>query len=436
MPANDLFTPDFQPHPYWWDAAHPVKEADGALPERADVAIIGGGYAGLSCALELRRQGVEAVVIEADEIGFNASSRNGGLVTGGVKLALSDFSRELGKERADRLTAEAIGTLQFLEDLIAREQIDCDFEKTGRFVAAYSRKHYDHLAANSDRIAALTGARCEMVPRERQREEIGSDHYRGGQFVEAAGGLHPAKYVRGLAEAARRAGAKLVDRTKVQRMSRSADGWRLETSAGAITAQKVMVATNGYTGEATPWMRRRVVPVASFLIATEPLPDGLAAELVPNRRMLADTRRVLSYFRLSPDGRRVLWGGRVGTAAMDPRESARRLHAVMTTVWPQLRDVRVSHSWNGNVAFTFDFRPHLGSHEGVHYALGCQGNGVAMQSWLGFQAARAIAGAANEPSAFANLPFPTAPLYDGRPWFLPMMLAWYRLRDQIDRMAS
>lgn len=436
MPANELFTPDFLPRPYWWDAAEPAEVHDNALPERADVAIIGGGYTGLSCALELRRQGVEAVVIEADRIGFNASSRNGGLVTGGVKLALSDFSRELGKERADRLTAEAIGTLQFLEDLILRERIDCDFQKTGRFVAAYSRKHYDHLAANCARIATLTGARCEMVPPERQREEIGSDHYRGGQLVEAAGGLHPAKYVRGLAEAARRAGARLIDGTRVQRMSRNADGWRLETSAGALTAQKIMVATNGYTGEATPWMRRRVVPVASFLIATEPLPDGLATELVPNRRMLADTRRVLSYFRLSPDGRRVLWGGRVGTAAMDPRESARRLHAVMTTVWPQLRGVRISHSWNGNVAFTFDFRPHLGSHEGVHYALGCQGNGVAMQSWLGFQAARAMAGAANEPSAFADLPFPTAPLYDGRPWFLPMMLAWYRLRDRIDRMAS
>jgi glycine/D-amino acid oxidase-like deaminating enzyme len=183
-------------------------------------------------------------------------------------------------------------------------------------------------------------------------------------------------------------------------------------------------------------MQRRIVPVASFLIATEPLAPELAAELVPNRRMLADTRRVLNYFRLSPDGRRVLWGGRVGTAAMDPRESARRLHAVMTRVWPQLRHTRISHSWTGNVAFTFDFRPHLGSHQGMHYALGCQGNGVAMQSWLGFQAARMIAGTANEPSALADLPFPTAPFYDGRPWFLPMMLNWYRLRDQIDRMAA
>jgi glycine/D-amino acid oxidase-like deaminating enzyme len=435
MPANDLFTSDFLPRPYWWDAAEPLQQRDSTLPQRADVAIIGGGYTGLSCALELGRRGTEVVVLEADRIGFNASSRNGGLVTGGLKLALNDFSRELGKERADRLTAEAIGTFQFLDDLIARERIDCDFQRTGRFVAAYSRKHFDQLAVSRDRIAALTGARCEMVPPERQREEIGSDHYRGGQLVESAAGLHPAKYVRGLAEAAQHAGARLIDNTRVKRMARGPGGWILETTAGPLTAQKVMVATNAYTGEATPWLHRRIVPVASFLIATEPLPPELTAELVPNKRMLADTRRVLSYFRLSPDGRRVLWGGRVGTAAMDPRESARRLHAVMTTVWPQLRDVRISHSWTGNVAFTFDFRPHLGCHQGVHYALGCQGNGVAMQSWLGFQAARAIAGAANEPSAFSDLPFPTAPLYDGRPWFLPIMLAWYRLRDQIDRMA-
>lgn len=434
--TDRLFTSDFLPTPYWWDAAEPLPQPADALPQRVDVVVIGGGYTGLSCALELRRQGVEVAVIDADRIGFNASSRNGGLVTGGLKLALADLSGELGQKRAERLASEAVGTLPFVEQLISREGIDCDFARTGRFVAAYSRKHYDQMAASVERIAALTGEPAYMVPRERQREEIGSNHYCGGQVVEAAAGLHPAKYVRGLAEASKRAGARLIDGTRVKRLKRVPEGWSIETERGSIIAKTVMVGTNAYTGEVTPWLQRRIVPVASFLIATEPLPADLVNELVPKKRMLADSRRVLSYFRPSPDGTRVLWGGRVGTTAMEPRVSALRLHGMMTAVWPQLRDVRISHSWTGNVAFTFDFKPHLGSHEGIHYALGCQGSGVAMQSWLGYQAARNIVGGTNDRSAFNDLPFPTAPFYDGRPWFLNAMLGWYRLRDQIDRMAS
>jgi glycine/D-amino acid oxidase-like deaminating enzyme len=175
------------------------------------------------------------------------------------------------------------------------------------------------------------------------------------------------------------------------------------------------------------------VPVGSFMIATEELPDDLTRRLVPKGRVLADTRRVLSYFRLSPDGRRVLWGGRVGTGPLDLQTSARRLYKVMCTVWPELQDYKVTHSWMGNVAFTFDFLPHLGVENGMHYALGCQGSGVAMQTWLGTQAALKIAGASNRPSAFDGLPFPTMPLYSGNPWFLPGVLAWYKVRDAIDR---
>jgi len=210
----------------------------------------------------------------------------------------------------------------------------------------------------------------------------------------------------------------------------------VKTERGTIRAGNVMVGTNGYTGKATPWLMRRIVPVASFLIATEELPADVTRELVPNGRMLADSRRVLNYFRLSPDGKRVLWGGRVGTADMDARESGRRLHAIMTTVWPQLRDARISHSWNGNVAFTFDFIPHIGQHRGMHYAMGCQGSGVPMQTWLGYQIAREIIGGGNERSAFAEPYFPSLPFYGGNPWFLPIVLAWYRLRDRIDRMSS
>lgn len=435
MAREDLFSEDFKPRPYWWDAAEPIAAGETALPEKIDVCIIGGGYTGLSCALELTKNGVKCAVIDAERIGEGASSRSGGLVTGGIKLAMSNLTWKLGEERKHRLAAEAIGTLNFLDDLISREGIDCDFARVGRLTCAYSQKGYAQMASLTDRLAELTGEPVYMLPRERQREEIGSDFYCGGQVVEASATLHPGKYVRGLAGAADRGGAILICNTRVTRLQKGAGHWTVGTDRGTIRADSVVLGTNGYTGKEMPWFRRRVVPVASFIIATEELPAGLARELLPNRRGIADSQRVLSYFRLSPDGKRVLWGGRVGTSAMDPRESGRRLHERMCQVWPQLEDVRITHSWNGNVAFTFDLLPHLGTHNGIHYALGCQGNGVAMQSWLGNQVARRIVNGVSD-SAFADLPFPTAPLYGGNPWFLPGVLLWYRLRDRVDRMSA
>lgn len=436
MTADSLFAPGFKPQPYWWDAAEPQSVSSPTLPEKTDVVVVGSGYTGLSCAIELARQGIQVVVLEKDRIGFNASSRNGGMVSGNSKVASLVQAGKFDKELTDRLVNETMGVLDFTENLIREHNIDCDYVRGGRVNLAYSPKHYDSQARMVDWLAGLTGGRAYMLPRERQREEIGSDHYCGGMVVENAGGLHPAKYVRGLAEAARKAGATLVDQTAVTGMKHINGEWVVNTARGPIRATNVMVGTNGYTGKATPWLQRRIVPVASFLLATEELPDDVTRELVPNNRMLADSRRVLNYFRLSPDRKRVLWGGRVGTADMDPRESGRRLHDMMINVWPQLKQARITHSWNGNVAFTFDFVPHIGQHNGMHYAMGCQGSGVPMQSWLGYQIAREIAGGANQRSAFAELPFPTMPFYTGNPWFLPIVLAWYQLRDRIDRMSA
>ncbi len=339
------------------------------------------------------------------------------------------------------LAAAAAASFPFIEELIVREGIDCDYVRCGRFVAAWTPKHYSALASRADYIAEVTGLPTRMIPRHAQRQELGSDHYHGGMVAEATGSLHPGKYARGLAAAATKAGAKLVDGTRVRGVVAEGGGFRVATDRGEVRADAVLVATNGYSrapdgSSAMPYLARRMVPVASYIIATEPLGRDRVAALFPNLRMIADTKRVLNYFRPSPDGERVVWGGRASFATISPLEAAPTLFDTMTRVFPELRGVKITHAWTGNVAFTFDYLPHIGVEGGVHYAAGCQGSGVAMASWLGHNVALKIAGAANEPFALDGLNFPTMPGYNGDPWFLPLIGGWYKLRDRIDRIAA
>jgi glycine/D-amino acid oxidase-like deaminating enzyme len=426
--------------PYWWDAAEP-EPRETALPDRTGVAIVGGGYAGLSAALTLRRLGHEATVIDAERIGWGASSRNGGMVSGGLKVASDALQKQLGGERARAIAGAAAASFPFIEELIARENIDCDYVRCGRFVAAWTPKHYSALAARADYIAEVTGLPTRMVTRQAQRQELGSDHYHGGMVAESTGSLHPGKYARGLAAAAAKAGASLVDGTRVRGITPDGNGFRIATDKGDVQADAVLVATNGYSrapdgSSAMPYLARRMVPVASYIIATEPLGKDRVRTLFPNLRMIADTKRVLNYFRPSPDGERVVWGGRASFSTIAPLEAAPVLFDTMTRVFPELRGVKITHAWTGNVAFTFDYLPHIGVEGDVHYAAGCQGSGVAMASWLGHNVALKIAGAANEKFALDGLPFPTLPGYSGDPWFLPLIGGWYKLRDHIDRIAA
>jgi glycine/D-amino acid oxidase-like deaminating enzyme len=434
--AAGVFAPDFQDAPYWWEAAPPSHAPVPAPPGRAEVAIVGAGYCGLAAALELRRHGIEAVVLDAARIGHAASSLNGGMVAGSLKLGHAELAGAFGPERATALLEESARCLPFLEDLLAREGIECHYRRGGRFVGAHSPSAYASLEGRVETIRKLTGADAWLVPRGRQREEIDTGYYHGGMVAEASGGLHPALYHQGLADAARRAGALVLEETPVEAIARRPNGFTLRTPRGDVEAREVVVATNGYTGPVTPWLRRRLVPLGSYIIATEPLPPETARRLIPRGRMIVDTYRVLSYYRLSPDGTRVLYGGRASFRRVSARQAAPTLHAMMTSVWPELARTRVTHAWTGNVAFTFDHVPHMGVHEGVRYAAGCQGSGVAMASYLGHRTALAIAGKAQAPCAFDGLPFPTRPAYTGDPWFLPVVGGYYRLRDRLERLLA
>jgi glycine/D-amino acid oxidase-like deaminating enzyme len=434
--AHDIFHRDFKPRPYWWEAHAPVPLPEIELPRSTRVAIVGAGYAGLNAALELAREGLDCVVLDANEPGFGGSTRNGGIVSGGVNVGKRYLARAMSETEAAPFLADASDAFTHIESLIAQNRISCGWSKTGYFLGAWNRSHF---AAMDKKVAMLNrhaGSDASLVSPDQQREHIGSDYYRGGMLVGRAAHLHPALYYKGLLDLCAKAGIRIASRTPVTNLQETNAGWTVTTPRGAIAAADVIIATNGYTGDVTPQFKRRVVPLGSYIIATEDLPPELAASISPRNHSFADTRRVLTYFRLSPDGKRLIFGGRARFGMTDPVETAPILYRFMIDRFPQLKGVKITHAWTGNVAFTLDEMPHMGKFENLHYALGCNGSGIAMMSYLGHQTARKIVGRANSICAFDRPEFPDHPLYNGSPWFVPWLGRYFRVRDWIDRRLS
>lgn len=430
--GGGVFHPDFRIRPYWWEGAEP-RGTDAALPDRVDVAIIGSGYCGLSAGIELARAGVRVAVLDSGLIGEGASSRNGGMVSGGVKLP-DKLRGALGEERFARVMAASVASFHHVEALIAEEGIDADYRRCGRFTGAHSPGAYRRLQARAERLRAETGFAVHVVPPEAQGDEIGSRFYHGGMVVEESGGLDPARFLAGLRRIYEAAGGSLQARAGVRDITREGGRFRLRSAAGDLIAEQVFVATNGYSGPLLPWLQRRTIPIASYMIATEELPAELIARITPRERMLVDTKRILYYFRRSPDGRRILFGGRASFGRADEAASGATLFRFMCRIWPELRDRRITHAWKGNVGFSFDLAPHTGQRDGIRFA-GCyQGTGVAMAGYLGHLSARAMLGDA--PPVFDELPYPGHPLYRGRPWFLPIVGNYYRARDGLERITG
>jgi glycine/D-amino acid oxidase-like deaminating enzyme len=432
MPAR-IFHQDFKPRPFWWDAHEPTPLPERDPPKTARVAIVGAGYAGLSAAIELEREGLDPVVLDANEPGYGGSTRNGGMVSGGVNVGKRYLAKPMAPEEAAPFLNDAADAFAHIENLIAREKIACDWTKAGYFLGAWCNSHYDAMAKKVALLNAEARSEAYVVPAERQREEIGSDYYRGGMVVTRAAHIHPARYFKGLLDIVQDRRIPILSKCAVTRLTPSSKGWRVETPRGAIEAGDVIIATNGYTGDITPQFKRRVVPVGSYIIATEELPPEIAHSLSPKNRSIADTRRVLTYYRLSPDGKRLIFGGRAKFGHTDPVETAGILYTFMTDRYPQLKGVRITHAWTGNVAFTLDELPHMGKLDNLHYALGCNGSGIAMMTYLGHQTARKIAGKVNRICAFDRPEFPDHPLYNGSTWFLPWIGRYFRARDWIDR---
>ena len=424
-----LHTEAYRQTPYWWDQVAPLTLPAPTPRRRVDVVIIGSGYTGLNAALETALAGRDTLVLEAGEPGAGCSTRNGGQVSTGIKPSLAALARKHGAARARAIHAEGTASLDWIGDFIRREGIDCDFRVSGRYHAAHSPRAFEALAKSLARPDSGEDDGAYVVARRDQRGELGSDTYHGGVVYPRHAALHPAKYHRGLLDRALAAGAEIHANRAALAIKGQQGRFTVSTADGPVEARDVIVATNGYTGNATPWLRRRVIPIGSYIIATEPLPPAMMDELFPTDRMVSDTRKVVYYYRASPDRTRVIFGGRVSSGETDPGVSGPKLYAEMVRLFPQLSGTRISHSWFGTVAYTFDDLMHTGQQAGVHYAMGYCGSGISMASYLGMRTGRRVLGLADGASAFDDLPFPTRPLYTGRPWFLPAAVAWYRWQD-------
>ena len=424
---------------YWLSTAQiPVTAQNGPVPEVVDVAVVGAGFTGLSAARTLAKRGARVAVLEQHTIGWGASSRNGGMVLTGLKLGVNDLISKYGRERAQQMYAASLASIDCVEQIVLDEKIDCDFARSGHLEVACKQKHFETYQRRAELIEVEFNHPLRVVPKNELPAEIGSTVYYGGMVDDASAGCNPARYVAGLAASAFKAGAQVFEHARVESVHRDSLqgelGWRLATSRGPIWAHELLVATSGYTGPATPALRKKLIPIGSFIITTEVLPAPVARELSPRNRMIFDSRNFLHYYRLTPD-RRLLFGGR---AAFFPeseqtiRRSAEILRRGMEQVYPQLRDVRVEYVWGGTLDFAFDIMPHAGQIDGMYFAVGYAGHGVAMATYLGQKIAEMMAGDQVE-NPFVRIPFPEAPfgLYSGKPWFLPFAGAWYKFLDWV-----
>jgi glycine/D-amino acid oxidase-like deaminating enzyme len=415
--------------PYWWDAAPRLETPGSALPAKADVAIIGSGFTGLSAALTLLDKGREVVVLDRGVPGYGASTRNGGQIgSGNQKFSVKRLIALRGEEKAAALLRDGTRMLDYVEYLVETEKIDCHFRRCGRFRGAMRPEHYEAMAADMKDLKRVAGVESFMVPRSEQQSEIDSEVFFGGSVLRNDASLHPALYHSGLIQRVEARGGAIIGNAGVRKMAREASGFRLETDGGPIQCRDVLVATNGYTENLVDTLKRRIVTIRSGLIATEELPATLTARLMPKNRVYGNTNRVFYYFRVAPDQNRIVWGGRAVRAS--GARAFRHLAHDLLTVFPDLGDIAVTHAWDGQIGYTHDALPHLGRMtDGIHYAVGYCGTGVSRATYFGHKIALQIVGDPDGRTAFDDLAFPAFPFHPIAKRAVPLVAAWYRFRD-------
>ena len=411
----------------WQEQAElPTLPQSGPLPTRVDTVVVGAGYAGLAAARTLARAGRDVLVLERHALGWGAHSRNGGMAIPELKAGPASLHKRFG-ELGLRLHHEVNEAFDHLEALIAEEKIDCNYERTGQLYLAHTPRLVPYLRRLAEEHQGF-GEPVHFVPEGDLAAEIGSDAFAGGVVYDRTGGLHPAKLHAGLARLALDAGAVVRDHCAALRLEDVGHGHQVHTADGVVKADHVIVTTNAYADGLIPELARRVLPIGSFIVATEPLSADVAASVSPKGRMMVDTKNLLFYWRLSPD-HRLLFGGRRSLGHASVAEAADYLAGSMRRIHPQVADAVVTHRWGGNVAVTMDRMPHVGRLRGAWYATGCNGSGVALHTWLGHRLGQTVLGEAPPPS-FAELTHRPIPLHRFRKAYLPMVGQWFRYQDR------
>ncbi|HMI52646.1 MAG TPA: FAD-binding oxidoreductase [Candidatus Saccharimonadales bacterium] len=422
---------------YWLTTASiPSGSEPAAFPEAADVVVVGAGFTGLSAARTLAKRGVNVVALEAQTFGWGASSRNGGMVLTGLKLPVPTLIKRYGRDLVRQMYAASLASIDCVEQIVQEENIQCEFSRCGHLEVACKQAHFDGYEESAALVKREFGHELRIIPRSQLRAEIGSDIYFGGLADGSSAGLNPARYVAGLVAAAQRAGAHLHEGAQVTKIeTESANGvrrFRVHTAKGAIRAREVLLASGAYTTRATPALQKKIIPIGSYIIATETLPDNLAQELSPRNRMIYDSKHFLYYYRLTPD-QRLLFGGRAAffpETAKTILQSAEILRRGMVRVYPQLRNAKIEYVWGGTIDFVSDVMPHAGKIDDMHFAIGYAGHGVAAATYLGAKLAGIICGDTGE-LLFDSIGFPSAPpgLRSGNTWGLPLAGAYYKVLD-------
>jgi glycine/D-amino acid oxidase-like deaminating enzyme len=417
---------------FWTDSAPRFAGAEaGPVEGSVDVAVIGGGFTGLSAALALAQRGAVVAMLEAGKVASAASGRNGGHVNNGTSVDFGSLVDKLGLPAARALYHAYDAAVDTVERIVHEQQIACDFRRCGKIKLAAKPAHYEKLARGFDLLHREADPETTLVPASRIREEVGSDHFYGGLVQAKSAQLHVGRFGTGLADAARRHHARLFENTPVIRLiPTSGGGHGVVTPRGTVTAKQVLLATGASTTGPFGYFRRRIIPVGSFILATAPLTADEVNSIMPTRRNATTTKHIGNYFRITPDNR-LIWGGRARFALSNPAsdvKSGRILEKSLNEIFPQLGHVRVDYCWGGVIDLTVDRLPRAGEHGGLFYAMGFSGHGVQMSVHMGQQMAKVLAGdAAANP--FHALPWRAIPGHFGPAWFMPLVGAWYRLQD-------
>jgi glycine/D-amino acid oxidase-like deaminating enzyme len=422
-----------KPESYWLDSA-PAFTGASPLPVegRVDVVVVGAGFTGLSAALALAKRGVGVTVLEAGRVASEASGRNGGHCNNGLAHDFSGVARRFGIERAREMYRAFDAGVDLVETLVAREKIDCDFIRSGKLKLAAKPEHFEKFIRAQEVLAREVDTDTTIVDKADLGAEVGTDRYFGGLLQRRSAQMHMGKFGVGLVEAAVRAGAIVHENAAVTAIDRRPGGrFRLTTARGTIEAEQVLLATGTCQQGPFGWFRRRIVPVGSFIIVTEPLGEAQARAIMPGRRTCTTSQNIGNYFRMSADNR-LIFGGRARFAMSSPTsdlKSGTILERQVRSIFPQLAATRIDYCWGGLVDMTQDRLPRAGTHEGLHFSTGYSGHGVQMSTYMGDVMARRIAGE-DAVNPWRDLPWPAVPLHFGKPWFLPFVGLYYRALDR------